>query len=71
MLQCRLAAARPRLFGTPLACRHDQPQGRDAAELLSGDLTRLAPPVNALFFGLVGASLKLSGARRGEGRLGR
>ncbi|KAL4419768.1 hypothetical protein ABPG75_006866 [Micractinium tetrahymenae] len=43
--------------------RHDQQQGRDAAELLSGDLSRLAPLINALFFGLVGASLKLSAVR--------
>lgn len=43
--------------------RNDQPQGRDAAELLSADLNRLAPLINALFFGLVGASLKLSAVR--------
>ena len=45
--------------------RQDQQQGRDAAELLSADLIRLAPLVNALFFGLVGASLKLKGGRVG------
>lgn len=42
-------------------CRHDQQQGRDVAELLAGDLSRLAPLINALFFGLVGAAVKLSG----------
>lgn len=46
----------------PLGCRQDQKEGRDASELLSADLARLAPPTNTLFFGLVGASLKLRGA---------
>lgn len=41
--------------------RQDQKEGRDASELLSADLARLAPLTNALFFGLVGASLKLRG----------
>jgi hypothetical protein len=31
--------------------------------VLAGDLGRLSPLINALFFGLVGASLKLSGER--------
>lgn len=52
---------RPGAALLPPPCRHDQQQGRDVAELLSGDLSRLAPLINALFFGLVGASLKLSG----------
>ncbi|PSC70125.1 monovalent Cation:Proton antiporter-1 family [Micractinium conductrix] len=43
--------------------RHDLQAGREAAELLSADLSRLAPLVNSLFFGLVGASLKLSAVR--------
>ena len=48
---------RPGAALLPPPCRHDQQQGRDVAELLSGDLSRLAPLINALFFGLVGASL--------------
>ncbi|KAI7841814.1 hypothetical protein COHA_004537 [Chlorella ohadii] len=43
--------------------RQDQKEGRDASELLSADLARLAPLTNALFFGLVGASLKLRAVR--------
>ena len=35
--------------------------------MLAGDLGRLSAPINALFFGLVGASLKLSGEWGAEG----
>lgn len=52
----------------PAPCRQDQKEGRDASELLSADLARLAPLTNALFFGLVGASLKLRGEAGGAGR---
>ncbi|KAL4856974.1 hypothetical protein ACK3TF_002671 [Chlorella vulgaris] len=43
--------------------RGESQQGRETAELLAVDLARLAPLINALFFGLVGASLKLAAVR--------